>query len=202
MSKKRITAASIVSAIAGLQLGAFCVVAETFASSVTELPFVSFLVLMQPIHLAIGLVEGLVTAAVLCFVYNARPELLEGTVKNEKIAAAISIKKILIIFVIAAVLIGGGLSLFVSSFPDGLEWSIGRVAGTTDVGREGNIHDITENIVGATAIMPDYTFAGDEDGATAATAVAGLVGGAITVALAAGTGIIIWAVRKKGGTAN
>ena len=34
---------------------------------------------MQPIHLAIGLVEGLITAAVLCFVYEARPELLWGT---------------------------------------------------------------------------------------------------------------------------
>ena len=36
---------------------------------------------MQPIHLAIGLVEGLITAAVLLFVYESRPELLQGVEK-------------------------------------------------------------------------------------------------------------------------
>ena len=41
---------------------------ETSLSGITELPFGAFCALMQPIHLAIGLVEGLITAAVLCFV--------------------------------------------------------------------------------------------------------------------------------------
>lgn len=49
---------------------------ETLLSGVTELPFTVFLAAMQPIHLAIGLVEGIITAAVLCFVYDARPELI------------------------------------------------------------------------------------------------------------------------------
>ena len=62
-----------------LQLGAFSVTLETLASGITELPFQTFVAVMQPIHLAIGLVEGLITAAVLCFVYEARPELLWGT---------------------------------------------------------------------------------------------------------------------------
>ena len=34
---------------------------------------------MQPIHLAIGVVEGIVTAAVVTFVWRARPEILERT---------------------------------------------------------------------------------------------------------------------------
>ena len=62
----------------GLQLGAFGVVVETLASGVTALPFGQFVVLMQPIHLAIGIVEGIVTAAVLSFVYKMRPEILES----------------------------------------------------------------------------------------------------------------------------
>ena len=77
-SRARITAASILGCVATLQLGAFSVVLETSASGITELPFAAFLGFMQPIHLAIGLVEGLITAAVLCFVYEARPELLWG----------------------------------------------------------------------------------------------------------------------------
>lgn len=49
--------------VATLQLGAFSVVLETTLSGITALPLGAFAVLMQPIHLAIGLVEGLITAA-------------------------------------------------------------------------------------------------------------------------------------------
>ena len=76
MTKGRITAASVIGCIAGLQLGAFSVTIETLLSGITELPFAVFIGMMQPIHLAIGLVEGLITAAVLVFIYEARPEIL------------------------------------------------------------------------------------------------------------------------------
>ena len=71
--KKKIIAASVIGSVATLQLGAFSVTLETLISGITELPFSMFLGVMQPIHLAIGFVEGLITAAVLCFVHEARP---------------------------------------------------------------------------------------------------------------------------------
>ena len=74
----RIIAASIIGCVVTLQLGAFSVVLETSLSGITELPFGPFLALMQPIHLAIGLIEGLITSAVLVFVHDSRPELLQG----------------------------------------------------------------------------------------------------------------------------
>ena len=77
-SKKKIMAASIIGCVVTLQLGAFSVTLETLASGITELPFTAFVSVMQPIHLCIGLVEGIITGAVLCFVYEARPELLWG----------------------------------------------------------------------------------------------------------------------------
>lgn len=40
-----------------LQMGAFSVTLETLVSGITELPFGTFVAVMQPIHLAIGLVE-------------------------------------------------------------------------------------------------------------------------------------------------
>ena len=58
-------------------MGAFAVVLETFFSGISELPFFTFVLLMLPIHLAIGVVEGLITAAVVTFVWKARPEILE-----------------------------------------------------------------------------------------------------------------------------
>ena len=197
MNKKSIALASVVSVVAGLQAGAFCVVLETLASGVTELPVGAFLVLMQPIHLAIGVAEGLVTAAVLCFVHSVRPELLDSSVKNEKIAAGVPMKKILVIFLILTVLVGGVLSLFASSFPDGLEWSVEGVAGTAELKRGGAVHDAAGNIVSSAAFMPDYAFAGDEEDSPLGTAVAGIVGSAITIVLAGGAGLIIRAVRKK-----
>src|SRR5512138_2303782 len=63
----RIGAASVASAVVALQLGALSVVVETVASGVSDLPFGPFAALMLPIHLAIAVVEGLVTAAVVVF---------------------------------------------------------------------------------------------------------------------------------------
>lgn len=106
--------ASVLGCVVTLQLGAFSVVLETTLSGITALPLGAFAALMQPIHLAIGLVEGLITAAVLLFVYQTRPELLQGAAgtgaKNR-----CSRKAALAILAAAALVIGGGLSLLASS---------------------------------------------------------------------------------------
>ena len=75
-NRLKITLASVLGCVLTLQLGAFSVVLETTLSGITDLPFGAFCAIMQPIHLAIGLIEGLITAAVLLFLYEARPELL------------------------------------------------------------------------------------------------------------------------------
>lgn len=74
MSKRKIVLSSILGSVLTLQLGAFSVTLETLLSGVTELPFATFVSVMQPIHLAIGLIEGFITSAILCFIYEARPE--------------------------------------------------------------------------------------------------------------------------------
>ena len=137
--RARIIAASIIGCIVTLQLGAFSVVLETSLSGITELPFGSFLALMQPIHLAIGLVEGLITAAVLVFVYDSRPELLQGVEFSGERTAKRSLKSVVAILAIVAVAVGGGLSLLASSNPDGLEWAL---FGNSDGGYSSNMGQI------------------------------------------------------------
>ena len=142
-SKKKIMAASIIGCVVTLQLGAFSVTLETLASGITELPFTAFVSVMQPIHLCIGLVEGIITGAVLCFVYEARPELLwgiEAVDKKEKMPY----KKVLAILLAMAVIIAGGLSLVASSLPDGLEWSISKITGATEVESAGGIYSFLQ----------------------------------------------------------
>lgn len=204
--RMKIILASIIGCIATLQLGAFSVVVETSLSGIAELPFGAFCAIMQPIHLAIGLIEGLITAAVLTFVYEARPELIkevdtsDGTVSNKR-----SLGTVVVIMAVAVALVGGVLSLFASSNPDGLEWSL---FGNSEAGYSENMGldedefgisssaaDKAAAVQDSTAFLPDYAFA-DNDSA-AGTSVSGLVGSAM-VAVAA---LVICAVcgffRKK-----
>lgn len=157
ISAKRIFSASIFSVVAALQAGAFSVVLQTLMSGKTELPFGTFVLLMQPVHLAIGLVEGLVTAAVVAFVWKARPEIIEN-VNKANTPAGISFRKVLITLTIAAVVIGGSLSWFASAYPDGLEWSMFKTAGTAELEASGGIYDTASGIQDKTAILPDYNF--------------------------------------------
>lgn len=179
-SKKKIAVSSVLGCVLTLQLGAFSVVLETLASGVTELPFGVFLAAMQPIHLAIGAVEGLITAAVLSFVYEARPELLWG-VGTRSGEGRLSYKTTLGILAASAVFVGGMLSLFASSLPDGLEWAMERTAGTVELEAEGGAYSIAAGIQKALSFLPDYAFPGSES--AAGTAVSGIVGALLVLLL-------------------
>ena len=183
-TKKKITLASILGCVLTLQLGALSVTLETLASGITELPFGVFLGTMLPIHLAIGLVEGLITAAVLCFVHEARPELLWGVGTAPAAEGRFSYKKTLGILAAAAAVIGGVLSLFASAFPDGLEWSMEKVAGTTELEAAGGVYDTASGIQEATSFLPDYAFKGSES--AAGTTVSGIVGALIVLVVCVG----------------
>ncbi|MPM49318.1 Cobalt transport protein CbiM [bioreactor metagenome] len=194
----RITAASILSVVVGLQLGAFGVVVQTLLSGITALPFSTFLLLMQPIHLAIGLVEGIITAAILGFVWSLRPELLETAARGGALGSGVSVKRVVVSLAVLAVLVGGGLSLFASSYPDGLEWSMEKTAGTAELEAEGPVFHLAAAIQEATAFLPDYDFASaGEEGVVGGTTVSGLAGGAMTFALAGAAGLLISKTRKR-----
>lgn len=189
----RLMVASVLSAVAGLQLGAFGVVLETTASGITALPFSTFVLLMQPIHLAIGLVEGIVTGAVLCYVRKAQPELLE--VNTEKTERTGSVRKTVLVFAAAAVLLAGGVSLFASDLPDGLEWAMEKTAGTAGLPAEGAVLEGAAQVQETTALMPDY--AAPVENETAGGSLAGVVGAAITFVLCGAVGLGVALAKQK-----
>lgn len=195
-SKAKIIAGSLLGCVVALQLGAFSVTLETLISGVTELPFAVFAGFMQPIHLAIGLVEGAVTAAVLCFIYEARPELLWGIGNGQgQKEGRLSFKSTLAVLAAAAVLTGGGLSLAASSFPDGLEWSIEKVTGSTELEKGEGIYDRASALQETTALLPDYAFP-DSDTA-AGTSFSGMVGGMAVVIVCVGSCYLFKFSRRK-----
>ncbi|MBQ1922704.1 MAG: energy-coupling factor ABC transporter permease [Lachnospiraceae bacterium] len=176
-SKKKILLACVLGSVLTLQMGAFSVVMETMISGITELPFGTFVMAMQPIHLAIGLVEGLITAAVLCFIYDARPELLWGIGQAEKSEGRLTAGRTLGLLAILTALVAGILSLFASALPDGLEWAMERTAGTSELVGSGAVYEKAEGIQNALSFLPDYAFKGSES--AAGTTVSGLVGALI-----------------------
>ncbi len=150
--------ASMAAAVIALQLGALGVVLETVASGIASLPFSSFVILMQPIHLAIGIVEGLVTAAMVSFVYKAKPEILQSALEARPIGHE-PVKNVVLAFLVMALLAGGILSWFASKDPDGLEWSIARVTGMEELkgtgeGLHGSLAAFQERL----SFLPDYSF--------------------------------------------
>lgn len=211
ITSQRIFWGAIISGIVGLQLGAFSVVFETLASGKTELPFTTFILLMQPIHLVIGLVEGVVTAAIITYIWKARPEILEE-VANGRAMGNVPLKKVLTGLVIATVIVGGVLSWGASSNPDGLEWAITKTAGISELESPGGIHQFLLDLQHNTALMPGYNFAAGKRQSVeeptgestdkglvvdAGTSVAGLTGGALTLVLAAFVGCVVSLAKRK-----
>ena len=176
-SQKRLTLASLAACVLALQLGAFGVVAETLASGITSLPFSAFVMFMQPVHLAIGIVEGIVTAAVLGFVYAARPEIIKSANSREPISGGI--KNVLVVLAVLAVFTGAVLSAFASAYPDGLEWSVEKTAGTAELEAQLEIP--------VPAPMPGYEN----------VSASGLIGGGLTFLAAGASALAISRAKKR-----
>ena len=208
LSKRRLFAAATIAAIVGLQLGSFSVVLQTLFSGVAELPFNTFVLLMQPIHLAIGFVEGLATSAVVFFVWKARPQIIKAVSVSAPVGN-LALRKVIIGFLAAAVLTGGVFSWFASSNPDGLEWAMFKTAGTEDLDTPPKeMHTALANVQEKSALLPDYGFKSkkaahpseapnSESTVDTGKTVSGLIGGAITLLLAGLFGFVLKRRKKN-----
>lgn len=166
--RKRIVFAALISSIVSLQLGAFSVVLQTLFSDRSELPFTPFVLAMQPIHFAIGIVEGLITGGVISYVRSVRPEILQGISSGMPVDSRLSFRKFVMTLGLAALLTGGVFSWFASTHPDGLEWSIEKAfGGNENPEPEHNIASALKKAQEKTAFMPNYSFGNKEDGAAA-----------------------------------
>ncbi len=204
----RVVAGSLFATVVGLQLGALGVVLQTTASGVSELPFTTFLALMQPIHLAIGVVEGLITAGVALFVLRAQPELLARTASGSGLVG-LRLKQILVGLAAGAIIAGAGISWFASTQADGLEWSLERITGSAEVEADGAVHEFLAGVQESTSFLPDYGFPANEGVAEepagepawpavdAGTSTSGLVGASTVLALATAIGFFLKARNAR-----
>lgn len=207
-SSKRLALITVLATVIGLQLGAFGVVIETQLSGVSSLPLGTFLWLMQPIHLAIGLVEGMATAAIVAFILGARPDLIDAVSAAAGRATSSFPTRIVAMFAVLALATGGMFSWFASSHPDGLEWSIEKVAGSPEIEAEGDLHQTLARLQERIATMPDYAFptpakaTGEEEdppwpAIDAGTSAAGVLGGLGTLVLVTAIGLVLRPRRAR-----
>jgi len=220
-SRTRMALVTVLAAVLGLQVGALGVVAETQLSGISSLPLGTFLFMMQPIHLAIGLVEGLATAALVLFVRQARPDLFVTIAPAKPAASGPTGRRpvgLVVALGAASLVTAGVLSWFASSQPDGLEWSIERSSGHAEVAAPASrVHTVMSAWQERSAWFPDYTWssaskqapapvqsaqAATHSEATSAwpavdagTSLAGILGGLVTMGLVVGVGY--WLKRRK-----
>jgi cobalt/nickel transport system permease protein len=212
-SRNRLTFVTVLATVIGLQLGALGVVIETQLSGISSLPLSTFLLLMQPIHLAIGLTEGLATAAVVAFIHGTRPDMIAVDSSATGRTSACFPTRVLAIFAALALATGGLLSWFASSHPDGLEWSIEKVTGKGEIAAEDAIHHAFARVQQRIAPMPDYKYAQTEHPAAnppgeaapeeawpavdVGTSTAGVLGGMGTLVLVMAVGLALRPRRAR-----
>lgn len=176
-SPSRWAAASIATSITALAMGALAVTIETELSGITALPYGRFLTFMLPIHLLIGIGEGLATAAVIASLRRYRPDLLFDSTEQ----TARPRTQFIAITVVAALLVASVAGTVASSRPDGLEWSIERTtAGVEIVESQSPLHHRAARIQRTTALLPDYE-----------ASMAGLVGVGATLVVGYGLSLLI-----------
>jgi cobalt/nickel transport system permease protein len=197
--------AAVAAALVALQAGAAGVALQTAVSGISSLSLTTFAALLLPIHAAIGIVEGLVTAALLLFLLRSRPDLLPSAPAGGPAGYRPLLRKL----ALATVLTGGVLSWFASTQPDGLAWALAHAARPTQTAAPpGEVHLALAAVQQRSAWLAGY-----EAPAAAApaepsraglpprwpevegsTSMAGLVGGVITIAVVAAVGL---ALRRR-----
>ena len=118
--KPRATIAVIAACEIAVVLSALLIPAETAIAGVLEIPFKTFAMTMIGVHSIIGLLEGAVTISVLVYIQRLYPAILS---EIKTATPEIGFRKLYISMAIITLIVAGGLSIFASTLPDGLEWS-------------------------------------------------------------------------------
>ena len=157
VSFAKLSAISVLTCVCAMELGALALVAETTISDITALPMGKFLLFMLPIHIVIGICEGMATATIIYYIQEHQPSLLlESSLNGYKSSVKSSPIKSAIISALAIIILGATAGYLASSLPDGLEWSIENVTNGSIIGS--NIPSTITTIQDTTAIMPDYEY--------------------------------------------
>ena len=201
-SSLRTHVAAMLACLVALEIGAVLVPIEAALSGVLVVPFATFLLTMVGVHFLVGLVEGVITVAVLSYLQQVRPDLVLDSLPGK---IRLSIKAVLVTFVIIAIVVAAGLSLLASKLPDGLEWSYLERPDQPDfkpiVSNKNSTAAAVDEMQARYTPMPAYSIRGaSADTSKGWTSFGGVVGSVLTM-------VVVWIVmsllrRKRAKTLN
>jgi cobalt/nickel transport system permease protein len=186
--------------LVGIEAGAILVPVQAALSGVLMVPFSTFLITMLGVHFLVGIVEGIVTAAVLVYIQQVRPDIVADNLHGK---VRLSRRTVLATFVVFTVIIGAGLSLLASNMPDGLEWSYAERPDQPDfkpiVSNSDSRIAAADRLQLKYSLMPDYSirsYGKDEKSQASAgwTSFAGVFGSITTMTV---IWLAAWILRRK-----
>lgn len=184
--RRRVLLAVSLSAVVSLQLGALAVVIETTISGIAGIPLLPFMLLMQPVHLAIGILEAFLTVTILLLLYRMQPALCHA-VNSQSEAELHGVYRTLLI---SALMVAGLCAWCASQRPDGLEWSLAQLAPVTVAEASSSLlHRMSAGLQSSSALLPDYG-CGERVDRQVAVSLSGLIGVAVTLLLTIGIGAL------------
>jgi len=179
----RLYAAVFLATLVGMVAGAAMVPVEVGLSGVAAVPLPKFLLVMIGLHLLVGLGEAIITFLVIGYLSRVRPASV-GAVA-EKLAQAgggLSRQAVVASLLVVALLLGGVVSLFASSWPDALESITSLEGADSDALVKANPD---ETMLGASrlqeriALLPDYRW----------TSLSGMGGAILTL-------LVVWLIGR------
>jgi cobalt/nickel transport system permease protein len=200
----RVYIATLLACVIAVEAGAVLVPIQAALSGVLAVPFSTFLITMLGVHFLVGLVEGLVTVAVLGYLQQTRPDIVLDSLPGK---VRLSRNAVLVTLLVFTVVIGAGLSLLASGLPDGLEWSYAERPDQPDFKPAVDNQDprivVVDDFQSKYSPLPDYSVRTSKLGvspkqqagaAAGWTSFAGVVGSALTMAF---IWLAAWLLRKK-----
>jgi cobalt/nickel transport system permease protein len=203
-SALRVYIGAMLACLIAVEAGAILVPVQAALSGVLAVPFSTFLITMLGVHFLVGLIEGLITVAVLGYLQQVRPDVVLNSLPGK---IRLSRKVVLATLAVSSVIIGAGLSLIASDYPDGLEWSYAERPDQPEFKAI-----ISNNDARVTAVedfqtkytpLPDYSVRPSHlgqaveqktDPGVGWTSFAGVAGSGVTMAL---IWLVAWVLRKK-----
>jgi cobalt/nickel transport system permease protein len=195
-SSRRTYIGAMLACVVAVESGAVLVPIEATLSGVLAVPFSTFLITMISVHFLVGLVEGLITVAVLGYIQQVRPDLVLDSLPGK---IRLSRKTVLVTLLVFAMIAAAGLSLLASKMPDGLEWSYRERPNQPDfkpiITNENTTINAVDQLQSKYTPLPDYTLRGaSAETSKGWTSFAGVSGSLLTM-LAVWAGMLL--MRRK-----
>lgn len=184
----------------GIEAGAVLVPVEAALSGVLMVPFSTFLVTMVGVHFLVGIVEGVITTAVLAYIQQVRPDIVADNLHGK---IRLSRRAVLATFAVFTVIIAAGLSLLASNMPDGLEWSYAQRPDQPNfkpiIANNNSAIAAADRFQAKYSLMPDYSIRSDGkdeklQASAGWTSFAGVFGSITTMVV---IWLTAWILRRK-----